>query len=591
MEPGRDGHGPPPRPARVGRRRGRRAVRAPTASRTSPSPRSTRRATHETWWRASFRVLNPATPYRWLLSGGAVGYGWVTGEGLVGHDVPDSDDFVCAVGDDGPALARRRRRVPGLSRPLRPLGGRANAARLGGAARLGRHPDRVGARHAARVVRRRPRRGRGAPRPPRAARRLDSLPDAVLPGPLDAPLQRDVVRPRRPAARRRRGARVARARRPCTRDPRRSATSRSTTSATTIPGSSAHGDARRPRAALLLVRRAPRARLRGVGRRPHAAEARPPRRGAPPPPARRRRGRRPALAASAVRPRRLAARRCEHGRAARRGRRRPGARARGARRRARRAGRRGPRRGARPRRAPRPPGRRLARDDGLHGLHAARMGLAPRRRPAGGAPARLPRPARRGAAPRRPRGDRHDAALPRRDPVALRPLELGPARQPRHRAVPGRERLARAPRRRDRAPDDDPWRPDGVRGRRARAGGRLGRGRAAHDALGPARDLGPRAARGVPHADRPPPVVACARPRRDPLRARRDATRSPTSARRGTSGCSASRCARRPTTCAFRSPRSARPGCEPLFGAEARVDAGAAVLPGDGPAFHVWRLR
>ena len=56
----------------------------------------------ETWWRASFRVLNPATPYRWLLSGGAVGYRWVTGEGLVGHDVPDSDDFVCAAGDDGP---------------------------------------------------------------------------------------------------------------------------------------------------------------------------------------------------------------------------------------------------------------------------------------------------------------------------------------------------------------------------------------------------------------------------------------------------------------------------------------------------------
>jgi alpha-glucosidase len=57
----------------------------------------------ETWWRASFPVGNPATPYRWLLSGGAIGYGWVTGDGLVGHDVPDSDDFVCAVGDDGPA--------------------------------------------------------------------------------------------------------------------------------------------------------------------------------------------------------------------------------------------------------------------------------------------------------------------------------------------------------------------------------------------------------------------------------------------------------------------------------------------------------
>jgi alpha-glucosidase len=57
----------------------------------------------ETWWRATFPVGNPATPYRWLLSGGAIGYGWLTGEGLVRHDVPDSDDFVCAVGDEGPA--------------------------------------------------------------------------------------------------------------------------------------------------------------------------------------------------------------------------------------------------------------------------------------------------------------------------------------------------------------------------------------------------------------------------------------------------------------------------------------------------------
>ncbi len=30
---------------------------------------------------------------------------------------------------------------------------------------------------------------------------------------------------------------------------------------------------------------------------------------------------------------------------------------------------------------------------------------------------------------------------------------------------------------------------------------------------------------------------------------------------------------------------------EPLFGGEARLEGGAAVLPGDGPAFHVWRLR
>jgi alpha-glucosidase len=60
----------------------------------------------ETWWRATFPALNPAMPYRWLVSGGTIGYGWVTGDGLVGHDVPDADDFVCAVGDEGPAWHR-----------------------------------------------------------------------------------------------------------------------------------------------------------------------------------------------------------------------------------------------------------------------------------------------------------------------------------------------------------------------------------------------------------------------------------------------------------------------------------------------------
>ena len=56
----------------------------------------------ETWWRASFRVLQPCDAVSLAALRRAVGYGWVTGEGLVGHDVPDSDDFVCAVGDDGP---------------------------------------------------------------------------------------------------------------------------------------------------------------------------------------------------------------------------------------------------------------------------------------------------------------------------------------------------------------------------------------------------------------------------------------------------------------------------------------------------------
>ena len=56
----------------------------------------------ETWWRASVPARNPAMPYRWLLSGGTIGYGWLTGAGMVSHDVPDADDFVLAVGDDGP---------------------------------------------------------------------------------------------------------------------------------------------------------------------------------------------------------------------------------------------------------------------------------------------------------------------------------------------------------------------------------------------------------------------------------------------------------------------------------------------------------
>ena len=55
----------------------------------------------ERWWRASFPVDNPLTPYRWLFSGDA-GYTWLNGLGVVDHDVPDADDFVLAPGVDGP---------------------------------------------------------------------------------------------------------------------------------------------------------------------------------------------------------------------------------------------------------------------------------------------------------------------------------------------------------------------------------------------------------------------------------------------------------------------------------------------------------
>jgi alpha-glucosidase len=56
----------------------------------------------ETWWTASFPITSPVTRYRWLLWGGDTGYAWLNGLGPVGHEVPDADDFVCAPGAGGP---------------------------------------------------------------------------------------------------------------------------------------------------------------------------------------------------------------------------------------------------------------------------------------------------------------------------------------------------------------------------------------------------------------------------------------------------------------------------------------------------------
>jgi alpha-glucosidase len=56
----------------------------------------------ESWWRASVTVQARTTHYRWLLSGGEIGYGWINGLGLVDHDVPDADDFVLPLDTGGP---------------------------------------------------------------------------------------------------------------------------------------------------------------------------------------------------------------------------------------------------------------------------------------------------------------------------------------------------------------------------------------------------------------------------------------------------------------------------------------------------------
>lgn len=54
-------------------------------------------------WIARFPVPNPNVRYRWLLSGGEVGYAWLNGLGLVPHDVPDADDFMISLDSGGPA--------------------------------------------------------------------------------------------------------------------------------------------------------------------------------------------------------------------------------------------------------------------------------------------------------------------------------------------------------------------------------------------------------------------------------------------------------------------------------------------------------
>ena len=54
------------------------------------------------WWVARFPVRNPIVRYRWLLSGGEAGYAWLNGTGLVDHDIPDADDFVLSLHRGGP---------------------------------------------------------------------------------------------------------------------------------------------------------------------------------------------------------------------------------------------------------------------------------------------------------------------------------------------------------------------------------------------------------------------------------------------------------------------------------------------------------
>jgi alpha-glucosidase len=56
----------------------------------------------ETWWHAEVPLRNPVLSYRWLLTGGRLGYRWVNGTGTHAHEVPPTDDFKLTAEPGGP---------------------------------------------------------------------------------------------------------------------------------------------------------------------------------------------------------------------------------------------------------------------------------------------------------------------------------------------------------------------------------------------------------------------------------------------------------------------------------------------------------
>lgn len=60
-----------------------------------------RKAGGDIWWRADVEVRNPITRYRFLLHT-ETGSRWLTGAGVVGHDVPDATDFRLVTHDPPP---------------------------------------------------------------------------------------------------------------------------------------------------------------------------------------------------------------------------------------------------------------------------------------------------------------------------------------------------------------------------------------------------------------------------------------------------------------------------------------------------------
>src|SRR5262245_9896043 len=56
----------------------------------------------EVWWRAELPLHNPVVSYRWLLTGGRLGYRWLNGTGSHAQEVSPIDDFKLVAEPGGP---------------------------------------------------------------------------------------------------------------------------------------------------------------------------------------------------------------------------------------------------------------------------------------------------------------------------------------------------------------------------------------------------------------------------------------------------------------------------------------------------------
>jgi len=63
----------------------------------------------EVWWRAEVPLHNPVVSYRWLMTGGRLGYRWLNGAGSHRQEVSPADDFKLSADPGGPDEPPRAR--------------------------------------------------------------------------------------------------------------------------------------------------------------------------------------------------------------------------------------------------------------------------------------------------------------------------------------------------------------------------------------------------------------------------------------------------------------------------------------------------